>query len=551
MSEGKTWYDYDESDDLSSSPITVKGSDDMTCKNEDGYVRSLVYWTSNTAVGSYIYEFGAVYDENSENLFTDKVLILEAVWTVPKPGPSYWKVDGDDDNKTIHYYATDGEGRTVVDFDENGVVYTNLDSLVKQSIKNAVFEENIIASDVRSFFAGFSGLVSITGLSRLDTSKATSFANMFDDCSTIEKIDVSSLKTNSLTDTSYMFNDCRKVQTITFGNNFDTSKVTTMEQMFATCNKLTSLNFGNKFNTSNVTNMRNMFVAISSVIELDLTKFDTSKVTNMSGMFAQSLELKTIKVSDKFVVDQVTDSGYMFVDCSKLVGGKGTIYDDTSAPWDKTYAHIDEGDANPGFFTGAPTPKPTPTPTPSPSNSGSSSVGSGGGASDPTHGPMGDLTKNPLYANALNNIAVNTTNDIPQSSLLNNQTLYIQLTAYPENTNMKKTNAADAYGHKGYGTWQRIPNTTTWYFYAGEFNNFTNNAGYLKDGWFNLGWDGQDKWYHFDANGVMQLGWYQEAGKTYFLQNDFNDNWYGKAVTGTQNIGGRIYNFDANGALIN
>ena len=72
----------------------------------------------------------------------------------------------------------------------------------------------------------------------------------------------------------------------------------------------------------------------------------------------------------------------------------------------------------------------------------------------------------------------------------------------------------------------------------------------MKDGWFNLGWDGQDKWYRFDSNGVMQLGWYEENGKIYFLQNDLNDNWYGKAVTGTHVIDGKTYTFDATGALI-
>ena len=190
----------------------------------------------------------------------------------------------------------------------------------------------------------------------------------------------------------------------------------------------------------------------------------------------------------------------------------------------------------------------------SPSGGSSSSGGSdGGGASDPTHGPMGDLTKNPLYANALNNIVVNTANNIPQTSLLNNNGLYVQLKSMQENANTSFNNAKDAFGNTGYGQWLRVPNSTTWYFYAGDLNqvNGQQTQGFLSNGWFNLGWDGQDRWYHFDTNGVMQLGWYQEAGKTYFLQNDLNDNWYGKAVTGTQNIGGRVYNFDANGALIN
>lgn len=48
----------------------------------------------------------------------------------------------------------------------------------------------------------------------------------------------------------------------------------------------------------------------------------------------------------------------------------------------------------------------------------------------------------------------------------------------------------------------------------------------------------------------MGLGWYEENGKTYYLQQDFSDNWYGKAVVGTHTINSVTYNFDESGALI-
>ena len=39
----------------------------------------------------------------------------------------------------------------------------------------------------------------------------------------------------------------------------------------------------------------------------------------------------------------------MFNNCTSLVGGQGTTYDDSHI--DKTYAHIDGGTSNPGYFT--------------------------------------------------------------------------------------------------------------------------------------------------------------------------------------------------------
>ena len=50
-----------------------------------------------------------------------------------------------------------------------------------------------------------------------------------------------------------------------------------------------------------------------------------------------------------FVTDSVSASGYMFVACTSLVGGSGTPYDDAN-PNDVTYAHIDGGATNPGYF---------------------------------------------------------------------------------------------------------------------------------------------------------------------------------------------------------
>ena len=41
----------------------------------------------------------------------------------------------------------------------------------------------------------------------------------------------------------------------------------------------------------------------------------------------------------------------MFNYCTSLVGGQGTTYNDSN-PKDKTYAHIDGGTSNPGYFTG-------------------------------------------------------------------------------------------------------------------------------------------------------------------------------------------------------
>ena len=129
-------------------------------------------------------------------------------------------------------------------------------------------------------------------------------------------------------------------------SSFNTSSVTNMYGMFAG-SQATALNLTN-FDTSKVSKMDYMF-ASTQVTTLDLSNFDTSSVSNMSYMFNDSSKLKTIYASDMFVGDNLGESDSMFLGCTSLVGGAGTTYDEEYI--DFTYAHIDGGTSNPGYFT--------------------------------------------------------------------------------------------------------------------------------------------------------------------------------------------------------
>ena len=87
----------------------------------------------------------------------------------------------------------------------------------------------------------------------------------------------------------------------------------------------------------------------SQATTLDLSNFDTSKVTNIEYMFHSAANLKSIYVSDKFNTSNVTTGTNVFYNCTNLVGGAGTTYNNSYV--DKTYAHIDGGTSNPGYFT--------------------------------------------------------------------------------------------------------------------------------------------------------------------------------------------------------
>ena len=92
-----------------------------------------------------------------------------------------------------------------------------------------------------------------------------------------------------------------------------------------------------------------MFNDCSGLTSLDVSSFNTASVTSMGTMFYGCRNLTTIYAGSGWSTNAVTSSTDMFKNCTNLVGGKGTTYDANHV--DKTYAHIDGGTSNPGYFT--------------------------------------------------------------------------------------------------------------------------------------------------------------------------------------------------------
>ena len=160
-----------------------------------------------------------------------------------------------------------------------------------------------------------------------------------------DKLDLRSFDTSKTTITSSMFYSS-KATTIDL-RGIDTSNVTDMRGMFSFSQVKTILGLEN-FDTRNVTNMYAMFY-MAKIGTIDLSSFDTSKVTNMGHMFEFNTNLTTIYASDKFVTDKLENTIALFGASSKLIGGAGTKFD--SSKTDKSYARIDGGTSNPGYFT--------------------------------------------------------------------------------------------------------------------------------------------------------------------------------------------------------
>ena len=193
------------------------------------------------------------------------------------------------------------------------------------SLESINFNNNLDTSKVRNMCCMFELLVNLKSIdvSNFDTSKVVNMLGLFYMCKSLTEVDVSNFDTSNVTDMGWLFSQCTSLTSLDV-SMLDTSKVESMRSMFNRLYSIRSINLSN-FNTSNVIDMGWMFQGSLGFLEtLDLSSFDTSNVTNMAAMFggvrtSKDFHIKEIKVSDKFVMDNVTNILEMFAWCKYLI----------------------------------------------------------------------------------------------------------------------------------------------------------------------------------------------------------------------------------------
>ena len=305
------------SDGWTTASTTTTGCDEMFWK-----CTSIVGGMGTTYDSSYVGEDAAHIDQGDDypGYLTDVSFLTDPYAMLSTDGKTLtFYHDGQrylysSSNKTYSLNYPDGEEPYW--YQEDDYYY----------LKRVVFHPSFATArptKTREWFLEMENLETITDIKYLNTSEVTDMSDMFNDCCALTSIDVS---------------------------HFDTHNVTNMSYMFYGCSELKSLDVSG-FNTAEVTRMTRMFGYCSELKSLDLGSFNTSKVYNMVGMFYGCPNLQTIYVGNGWSTAAVTNSSDMFVDCSKLVGSKGTTYN--ASHIDKAYAHIDGGPSYPGYFTAA------------------------------------------------------------------------------------------------------------------------------------------------------------------------------------------------------
>ena len=225
-----------------------------------------------------------------------------------------------------------------------GGMFSGCSSLTSLDLSN-FNTENV--TRMGSMFALCSSLTSLN-LSNFNTSNVDNMKQMFLDCKSLTSLDLSNFNTENVSAMGSLFNNCYKLTSLDL-SNFNTEHVTDMQYMFSGCRNLKSLNLSS-FNTKSVIYMTGMFRYCEKLTSLDLSSFNTKAVRYTDEMFTDSKCLKTIFVTSNFTFSQLFKSSTdMFKNCVNLTGGKGTKYNANKI--DRTYARIDGGQKNPGYFS--------------------------------------------------------------------------------------------------------------------------------------------------------------------------------------------------------
>ena len=119
---------------------------------------------------------------------------------------------------------------------------------------------------------------------------------MFDGCTSLISINLSSFDTSEALDMGYMFYNCKSLISLNL-SNFNISQVNRMSSMLYGCSSLISLNLPNNFNSFKVSNMNLMFFNCSSLTSLNLSLFKPLS-NNIDKMFTGCNSLSYLDLSN-------------------------------------------------------------------------------------------------------------------------------------------------------------------------------------------------------------------------------------------------------------
>ena len=206
-------------------------------------------------------------------------------------------------------------------------------------------------TNMEGMFYNCSNLTSLN-LSRFDMGVVILTEKMFYGCSKLTSIGNVVLSANDIRSCESMFEGCSELTNISL-SNFNTVNMGAdgFKSMFKGCSKVKTITLGDNFVLGSANSLANMFNGCESLASINLSSFSSNYISDVTAMFKNNKSLKTIVASNSFAVKNKSGDD-MFEGCDVLEGGAGTKFS-VAGVTNSSYAQVDEGTSNPGYFTWA------------------------------------------------------------------------------------------------------------------------------------------------------------------------------------------------------
>jgi len=158
-------------------------------------------------------------------------------------------------------------------------------------------------------------------VSNIDSSRIISCMRMFDTCSNLTELDLSSWTLESCNRLGYMFYNSTKLQSINM-SNFDTRNVIYMNSMFYNNKALKSVDISH-FKPNSLTNVNAMFQNCIELTEVDISSICTTKINNSALMFSGCTKLTKVIINSPSVFPMTNVS---FFTNTPIANGTGYVY---------------------------------------------------------------------------------------------------------------------------------------------------------------------------------------------------------------------------------
>ncbi len=197
-------------------------------------------------------------------------------------------------------------------------VFTGCHSLRQIHFPNTFSPENVNADGTGTMFANCYSLRKITGIKDWQYNNNSTVTSMFQNCFSLEELDVSNWKTDTITSVSSLFQGCTRLKQLDLSKwQFDNN--TLFQNTFKNCVNLTTIGTdGSNWDTSKVTSFAETFrncYSLKSI--LNFPQMDLTKVTTMYYCYAECYALEEAIIPN-LNLPACTRIDYMFNNCRNL-----------------------------------------------------------------------------------------------------------------------------------------------------------------------------------------------------------------------------------------